>query len=49
LERVAPPEIVSSILKMRAGEVEIRPGYDGIYGEIKVKGVSKKEQGTLLF
>lgn len=34
------PEISQSILSMRKGEVEIRPGYDGVYGEVHVKGVA---------
>lgn len=31
------PEIVEGILGARRGEVDIRPGYDGVFGEIKVK------------
>lgn len=32
----ASPEITSGILRMRAGNVSVRPGYDGVYGEIHV-------------
>jgi len=31
-----PPKILSAIRKVRAGELEIRPGYDGVYGEIRI-------------
>lgn len=47
LDRIAPPDIASSILNMREGNVEIRPGYDGEYGVVKAKGVSKKRQDPL--
>jgi len=31
-----PPKILSAIRKVRAGELQIRPGYDGVYGEIRI-------------
>ncbi len=31
-----PPKVLSAIRKVRAGELEIRPGYDGVYGEIRI-------------
>jgi PHP family Zn ribbon phosphoesterase len=48
LQRIAPPEIAASIINMREGNVEIRPGYDGEYGIVKAKGVKKKKQSELL-
>lgn len=48
LARLTLPEIVQAIVNMRAGNVEIRPGYDGEYGVIVAKDVTKKIQSTLL-
>lgn len=42
------PEIASAIQNMRAGRIEIRPGYDGEFGEVKISGVIKQKQGSLL-
>jgi uncharacterized protein (TIGR00375 family) len=32
----AKPEIVEGVLRMRKGNVNVRPGYDGVFGEIHV-------------
>jgi DNA helicase-2/ATP-dependent DNA helicase PcrA len=47
LSRVSSPEIVAAILAMRAGDVDLRPGYDGEYGVIKPKS-KKAAQSQLL-
>ncbi len=33
-----PPRILSGILEVRRGEVRITPGYDGVYGEVRLFG-----------
>ncbi len=48
LSNVAPPEIVTAIINMRQGLVEIRPGYDGEYGAVKVTGVTSPRQSTFI-
>jgi PHP family Zn ribbon phosphoesterase len=48
LERATSKEIAASILAMREGRVEIRPGYDGVFGVVKTKGIVKKRQVGLL-
>jgi uncharacterized protein (TIGR00375 family) len=51
LEAVTLPEIAEGIIRAREGKVFIEPGYDGVYGKIKIfqKGEQKKvsKQGTL--
>lgn len=45
LERVTIPEIAEAIMRVREGKVFIEPGYDGIYGKIKIfKKEEKKSQ-----
>ena len=40
------PKIAEGIVKVRRGEVEIDPGYDGEYGKIKI---FKEEKANSLF
>ncbi len=51
LEAVTLPEIAEGIIRAREGKVFIEPGYDGVYGKIKIfkKGEQKStlRQGTL--
>ncbi|MBM3204623.1 DNA helicase UvrD [Candidatus Uhrbacteria bacterium] len=52
LTRITTPEIVESICRMRAGEIQIRPGYDGEYGVVSLRedeGTKRKEQQASLF
>ena len=51
LASLAPPEIVAGILNVRAGSVEVQPGYDGVYGVVKAfgkQGIQKPKQSSLL-
>ncbi|MFA6446805.1 MAG: endonuclease Q family protein [Patescibacteria group bacterium] len=42
LKLFARPDVVEGIMRMRNREVDIRPGYDGIFGEVRVRDVTKK-------
>jgi PHP family Zn ribbon phosphoesterase/transcriptional regulator with XRE-family HTH domain len=45
LEVVTLPEIAEGIIRVREGKVFIEPGYDGVYGKIRI--FSKGEQKTI--
>jgi len=45
LEAVTLPEITEGIMRTREGKVHIEPGYDGIFGKIRI--FSKKEKKEL--
>lgn len=36
IEKGSTPAIAEAVRRMRAGEMHIRPGYDGIYGNVKI-------------
>ncbi len=42
LEKADLPEIAEGIIRVREGKVNIEPGYDGVYGKIRI--FSKKEE-----
>ncbi|MFH1838439.1 MAG: endonuclease Q family protein [Candidatus Kuenenbacteria bacterium] len=47
LKKIASNEIVEAIKKMREEKIIITPGYDGVYGEIKIPKEKKSEQENL--
>jgi len=51
LEAITLPEIAEGIIRVRGGRVDIEPGYDGVYGKIRIfsKGEQKilSKQGSL--
>ncbi|MFQ5521213.1 MAG: DNA helicase UvrD, partial [Candidatus Methylomirabilia bacterium] len=38
LARFTPPRILEGIRRMRAGQLSITPGYDGVYGKVSLFG-----------
>ncbi|OGD56512.1 DNA helicase UvrD [Candidatus Berkelbacteria bacterium RBG_13_40_8] len=41
------PKITDGIKRVRNGNIHIEPGYDGVYGKVKVFGKEKEQQRTL--
>ena len=47
---LAGPDIAEAIRRVRAGEMSITPGYDGIYGKVKIFGENElKQKAPTLF
>ena len=47
LAKAAIPLIAEGIIKVRQGKVNIKPGYDGVFGEIKIfENEEKNEQAN---
>lgn len=49
IRKELPQRIGEGIIKVRKGEVDIRPGYDGEYGRIKIFSEPEKEKQMNLF
>lgn len=49
LSSMSEPDVAEAVLLMREGKVDTRPGYDGVYGEIKVNMHSKRSIQTGMF
>ena len=53
LKEALPGAIADAVMRVREGKVHIAPGYDGVYGEIKIFGedspAGKKEKQMELF
>ena len=42
LEKYSLPEIAEAVIRVRNGKVNIEPGYDGVYGKIKIFSENEK-------
>jgi len=49
LKKLTTEEITGNIAKVRRGEVEISPGYDGVFGKIRIKGQARANQAPMVF
>lgn len=49
LNQATLPEIAETIMAMRQGQVEIVAGYDGIFGQVKIKNARPKAEQEKLF
>ncbi len=47
LLKISPSSIGEGIIRARRGEVNFKPGYDGVYGEIKIFEEERKETAQL--
>jgi len=43
LKETVHKKIAEAIIKNRAGELKVEPGYDGVYGELAIEGINEKE------
>ncbi len=49
LETAAGPEVAAAVLRARAGDIYVEPGYDGVYGKVSLTagaGAGDKVQGA---
>lgn len=49
LQRETPSRILQGIMKVRAGELKIEPGYDGVYGKVRIPLDAKADDQLGLF
>jgi len=48
LGQVAGKDLAAVIRRMREGKLPVKPGYDGVYGELKLKGEGKPSLGRFI-
>jgi uncharacterized protein (TIGR00375 family) len=47
LQRFTPDKVLQGILRVREGNLDISPGYDGVYGKIEIPFEEQKQQPSL--
>lgn len=48
IQDASTPELADAIRRMRAGDLDIRPGYDGEFGKVRLRTPPKAAQGRLM-
>ena len=49
LQRETPSRILQGIMKVRSGDLKIEPGYDGVYGKVRLPLDAKADDQLGLF
>ncbi len=44
IRRAAPPEVALAIRRMREGKLIVKPGYDGVYGTVKIFSPEERKE-----
>lgn len=44
LEKVTLPGVVEGVVRVRQGQVALKPGYDGVYGEVMIFGEGEEKE-----
>lgn len=47
LEKIVSERVLEAIMKLRTGKVEVIPGYDGVYGDVKLWDEQERKQMEL--
>ena len=47
LQKTCPENIANLIIKNRTGDLEVSPGYDGVYGALSSEKSAKSGQSSL--